>query len=206
MNRGARVSDQWYYAWRGEKLGPYSGQQLQDLAQAGKIQPTDTIWQEGTTPGVLATRVRNLFAAETADEASQRSAIAAAQTLSARARAPAILSPDLPSPVIPARTPAIAPELAPAEAEKNAELVATPPVTPPDAQPKFKRGQASAIRGAIVVSQDGTSVQYRKKCTKCGHEDASKNRMPIRNGITRVTFFCPKCRKMMPVEIQGTGK
>jgi hypothetical protein len=60
-----------------------------------------------------------------------------------------------------------------------------------------------AVKGAVIISQDGESVQYRKKCGKCGCEDASKNRMPIRNGVNRATFFCPKCRKLSPVEIQG---
>ena len=60
-----------------------------------------------------------------------------------------------------------------------------------------------AIKGAVLISQDGQAVQYRKKCCKCGHENASKNRMPIRHGLTRASFFCPKCRKLSPVLIQG---
>jgi len=60
-----------------------------------------------------------------------------------------------------------------------------------------------AVKGAVVISQDGQVVQYRKKCIKCGQEDSSKHRMPIRNGVTRASFFCPKCRKLSPVEIQG---
>jgi hypothetical protein len=66
-----------------------------------------------------------------------------------------------------------------------------------------KKGRAVALKGAVLISQDGQVVQYRKKCCKCGHENASKHRMPIRNGVTRASFFCPKCRKLSPVQIQG---
>src|SRR5439155_26642043 len=76
-----------------------------------------------------------------------------------------------------------------------------PPRSPQISQPK--KGRAVAVKGAILISQDGHAVQYRKKCCQCGHEDASKNRMPIRHGVTRASFFCPKCRKLSPVEIQG---
>jgi hypothetical protein len=94
---------------------------------------------------------------------------------------------------------ALAPE--PASAEK------TPPAKPlKPAQAPAKKGHASALRGAVIISQDGDRVSFRKKCTKCGHEDASKSAMPIRNGVTRQSYFCPKCRKLVPVEIQGTGK
>jgi hypothetical protein len=72
------------------------------------------------------------------------------------------------------------------------------PLTP---SPPKKKGRAIGAKGATLLSQDGHVVQYRKKCLKCGHEDASKNTMPIRIGVTRVSFFCPKCRKAGPVEI-----
>jgi len=211
------VSDQWYYAWRGEKIGPYSGLQLQELAQAGKIQPTDTIWQEGTTLGVPATRVKNLFARNAGGENTQSGETAAQPAAPPRDANPprsasvsAVEAPDPLSDLPPetdfTRASAGSPELSAAEDLQMSEVATAPTAAPPDAPPKPKKGHAVALRGAVVVSQDGTSVQYRKKCSKCGHEDASKNRMPIRNGITRVNFFCPKCRKMLPVEIQGTGK
>jgi ribosomal protein S27AE len=59
------------------------------------------------------------------------------------------------------------------------------------------------VRGAVIVSQDGTTVYFRKKCSQCGHEETGRSRLPIRNGVTRAGYFCPKCRKLRPVEIQG---
>jgi hypothetical protein len=70
-------------------------------------------------------------------------------------------------------------------------------------QEQARKGRATAGRGAIVVAQDGINVKYRKKCTVCGHEDSAWHTMPIRNGPTRVPFYCPKCRKSRDVEIMG---
>jgi hypothetical protein len=72
-------------------------------------------------------------------------------------------------------------------------------------QPKQAPGRARAMagKGAVIVGQDGTNVQYKKKCTVCGYEDNCRSRMPIKNGVTKVGFFCPKCRKLRDVEIQG---
>jgi hypothetical protein len=65
------------------------------------------------------------------------------------------------------------------------------------------KARAVAVRGAIIVGQDGTNVRYTKKCTACGYVDSFWNTMPITNGWTRITFFCPKCRKKREGEIQG---
>lgn len=60
------------------------------------------------------------------------------------------------------------------------------------------------VQGAVLVSQDGHSVHYRKICSKCGCEDNCRSTMLISTGITRSHFFCPKCRKSREVQIQGT--
>ncbi len=70
--------------------------------------------------------------------------------------------------------------------------------------PERKR-RAEAIQGAIIVSQDGDVVHYRKKCSKCGHQSTNKNSMPIRTGSTTASFFCPKCKKLRDVVIRGTS-
>lgn len=67
--------------------------------------------------------------------------------------------------------------------------------------PKQKR--AVALKGAVIANQDGDNVQYRKKCLRCGFENPSRTSRPIRTGIHRERFFCPKCRKTGEVEIQG---
>jgi ribosomal protein S27AE len=57
--------------------------------------------------------------------------------------------------------------------------------------------------GAIVLGHDGRVVQFRKKCRNCGHVDTTRSTLPIRNGISRTNFFCPKCKKSSDVEIRG---
>jgi hypothetical protein len=76
------------------------------------------------------------------------------------------------------------------------------PALPPPPEPVKKR-RAIAVKGAIINSQDGVRVEFRKKCIDCGHEDSCRSSMLIGQGITRTTFFCPKCRKLRPVELQG---
>jgi hypothetical protein len=100
----------------------------------------------------------------------------------------AIPSAPVPTPIAPV------PELPPA-------LIVAPPPPPPE---QARKRRAVALSGAIILSQDGYHVQYRKKCTTCGHEEASRSTMLISNGSTRAHFFCPKCRKPRQVEIKGT--
>jgi hypothetical protein len=56
----------WFYAHGDNKLGPFSGDRLKELAAAGEILPTDTVWRDGTVAGVAANLVKNLFAAPAA--------------------------------------------------------------------------------------------------------------------------------------------
>jgi hypothetical protein len=65
-----------------------------------------------------------------------------------------------------------------------------------------KKGRAMAMKGAVIISQNGETAQYRKKCVKCGHEDACRTTLPIRNIVTTTSFFCPKCRKAGEVVIR----
>jgi hypothetical protein len=183
--RRSNMANQWYYAHGGGMIGPYSGRQLRELAASGGIVPTDTVWKEGVEKGALASKVKNLFPL-------------------AAAAAPIEASP--PSPrgePVPARPPDLAP------------AVATLGVTSPQAkvpgasqpgpqQGQARMGRAMAVRGAVIVGQDGVSVKYKKKCTVCGHADSFSHTMPIRNGACKATYFCPKCRKNRDVEIKGS--
>jgi GYF domain 2 len=177
------MSDQYYYGYGSERNGPVSAPELRALVESGRIQPGDTIWKEGIAEGIMAARVKNLFPPASADGLPEPVEPAAPERSS-----PELLSVD--NLVQPAAAPA-----EPAKAEK-------PPVRPPAAP--IRKGRAIGAKGAIILGQDGVSVRYRKKCIKCGYEENSTNRMPIRNGTTRVTFFCRQCRKLQPVEIQGT--
>ena len=90
---------------------------------------------------------------------------------------------------------------APDQGPEGGTAVAPTPSRVPARPARLAR--AIAVAGAILGSQDGTRVQFRKKCSKCGFEETSRSSMPIRSGITRVNFYCPKCRKMRQAEIQG---
>jgi hypothetical protein len=183
------MPDQWYYAHGPERLGPVSSAELLALATAGKITPTDTVWKSGIEQGVPAAKVKRLFPAPLVESAPEP-----------KAELPPLPPVEPPLPAPPANAPNV---------ETPSPTVGrTEPLVPPSSSttvPKVqtRKGRATAGQGAIVVSQDGVQVQYIKKCIKCGHTDASKSRMPIKQGITRVGFYCPKCRKLRPVEIQG---
>src|SRR5216684_6371639 len=61
------MTTQWYYVHDAKRLGPFTARQLAELAAAGKILPTDTVWKEGMEKGVPAEKVKNLLAHAQAD-------------------------------------------------------------------------------------------------------------------------------------------
>lgn len=73
----------------------------------------------------------------------------------------------------------------------------------PGAEKAVRKGRATGVSGAVIISQDGEMVRYRKKCSRCGYEDVCRSTMRITQGATRENFFCPKCRKRSEVIIQG---
>jgi hypothetical protein len=188
---GVTMGQLWFYGQGEHKLGPYTALQLRDLAVAGKIRVTDTVWKNGIDLGVLADRVKNLF--------------------------PITLVPLLKAILVPlASPPPSSPEVAVPEAvaaasaergragEESAPVAVPKPANQPSAEKiPPKKLRALAIRGAKITGQDGITLQFRKTCTTCGHEDPSRTSMTIRTGKTRIVFYCPKCRKPRDVEIQG---
>jgi hypothetical protein len=46
------MADNWYYATDERKLGPFSSAQLKELAAAGQLLPSHTVWKEGVEKGV----------------------------------------------------------------------------------------------------------------------------------------------------------
>ncbi|HEV3081194.1 MAG TPA: GYF domain-containing protein [Gemmataceae bacterium] len=221
---------QWYYATGDTRQGPFSGEELQALAAAGKIQPGDTVWKEGMARGVPAHRVKHLFAEDAAAGVSNLAAAAsaidhppatetvaahesvrepqaAAETIATERTAAAEGAPEAsalsPSPDPQEKEHAKQPAQAPDNIDAPEEQQAAPAPKAPVQQPPPRQGRATAVRGAVIVSQDGTTVYFRKKCSQCGHEETGRSRLPIRNGVTRAGYFCPKCRKLRPVEIQG---
>ncbi len=52
----------WYYVRNKQQVGPVSFEEMQRLAAAGQIIPTDLVWQAGTQKWVMANSVPALFA------------------------------------------------------------------------------------------------------------------------------------------------
>jgi hypothetical protein len=174
------MADQWYYWHDAAVLGPFSGKQLFDLATAGEIIPTDTVWKNGVEAGVQASRVNHLF---TAVPGSELPVTATAQ-----------VEPGVET-------------AAKAAADSEAKPAPVKPEPAPrwDAVNNSQGGKARAVagKGAVLVGQDGKTVKFRMKCTTCGYEDSSWKTIPITRGTTRAVFFCTKCRKQRHAEING---
>ena len=191
------MSSRWYYTHDHGKRGPFSDQQLRDLADSGQIVASDTVWKDGVDQGVPARKVKNLFPPVVEPPAPDAAAPAGVAQTPAPTSAPAT---DPPSS---GETPVLVGDGAGAE-RKNVTAGKPAPARPQP--PPAPKARAVAGKGAVLVGQDGTNVKYRKKCTACGYEDTSWNTMRIINGLTRVPFFCPKCRHKRDVEIQGFPK
>jgi hypothetical protein len=245
------MADAWYFGWGNRRFGPFSEAQLMDLAERGRVQPSDIIWKEGIEKGLLAGNVKNLFrpppvdtvapaAIETvalqptpmtASIGSSRSlpstpakfndwlASAHHQKAEIPPEIPDGLSikpiqglDDSPSPIAPATD--RSPDLDATEDRAGAAIPSggnagnSKPKGAGNHQPSGQTQapkrtmRAVALKGAVIMNQNGEIVQYRKKCIRCAYEDQSRTSRPIRVGIHRDRFFCPKCRKMGEVEIQ----
>jgi hypothetical protein len=213
--------DQFYVERGGKKYGPFSATQLKALASTGKLRPTDAVWKQGKEKAVLAANVKNLFPAMQTPPCSlavpaAKSTEAASSPISSDAASLSYLDGSAIPVFVPAppkelaetsakSTPTVPCQVIPTPtdqtAEQNADLNAKPPVRHAE---KPRKRRAVAIQGAVLVSQDGHSVHYRKKCSQCGYEENCRSTMLISTGVTRSHFFCPKCRKNKDVQIQGT--
>ncbi len=183
---GLSMADEWYYWHDSEVLGPFSGRLLVGLAAVGEVLPTDIVWKNGVERGVPASTVRHLFRPESVDPAPLVvAAVAAPSSDVANDR----------------EGPAAGPESVVSSAEAGEK--AQPWYCGPATIGSTRKARAVAGKGAIIVGQDGSTVKFRKKCTECGYEDSSWRAVPIARGTTRVTFYCPKCRRSRPVEIHG---
>ncbi len=174
------MAREFFFARGDAEHGPYTAIELRELASTGVITPADLVWRAGSPARILAAQVKGLFTT-----------------------AP-------PPPLEPA------PESAPgietaveAPAAGAAEAVTAPPAMevekekPAAAKPRAKR--VVSIKGGVLVSQDGTYVQYRRKCEKCGYTDPGRSNTVIRPGSMKIPFFCRKCRKGRTVEMMAVG-
>jgi GYF domain 2 len=192
------MAEQYYFARDNAQFGPFTAAQMRDLAAKGRIQPTDSVWLEGTERKILAAQVKNLFAAP-APQAGPSAAgpsegdAAAEQPQAAPPREAA----EAGEPATPFVAPA--PERARPPAAETTGTLTDRPAFPPKARPK----RVVSIRGGILAGQDGEKVQFRKQCEKCGFVEPARTTTTIRVGTFRVPFFCPKCRRGRTVELTG---
>jgi hypothetical protein len=165
-----------YFFTHGEaQQGPYSADEMREQALAGKILPTDSVWQDGMKQRFPASVVQNLFEDLVApDDAVDDDA-------------------------------GVEPGVAPAADTKPAvagakEMEGKPSKRPDQERPK----RVVSIKGGVLCSQDGKHVQFRKKCTVCGYEEQGRTNQVIRAGAMKIAFFCRKCRKGRVTEMTGT--
>src|SRR5438128_796622 len=59
--RRRTMAARYFFAQGATEHGPYSADQMRELAIGGQIQPTDSIWQEGLQQRYPASCVKNLF-------------------------------------------------------------------------------------------------------------------------------------------------
>ncbi len=217
------MSDQWYLTRDGKEYGPYSVDHVLRLAELGRLQPTDLVRKEGMTAGVPASQIKRLYPDAVAavdsppDGPAGPTAVASAtatvatgspETLTHRPNTaeehlppaedvpPASSPTDSAGPMLPA-------EPSPASGNRLLSASKAPPSSA--SQPKKHLRRAVAVSGAIIMGQDGTTVKFRKKCTKCGYEDSARSTLIIGVGQMRTQFFCRKCRKQREVTLQGMG-
>jgi hypothetical protein len=172
-----------YYVGRGDSAyGPFSTPELRALAASGQIQPSDSVWPEGTQLRVPAGRVKNLFQASPAHGSPGQQALVESDATPPPPEAEDTAASSTPSD----------------EPEEPAPYAPTPRQ---EEKPRPKR--VVSIKSGIICSQDGVRVQFRKKCEKCGYEEQGRTTIVIRSGSMRVPFFCRTCRKGRVVEMTG---
>ncbi|HUT88777.1 MAG TPA: GYF domain-containing protein [Thermoguttaceae bacterium] len=92
------MAEQWYFEHQGNHFGPVSTGQLKELAACGKIQPSDSVWKDGTHKWVRASKIQGLFPSPRQDqvaESAKAQAGANAESIPQAVPAP----PPLPEPV-----------------------------------------------------------------------------------------------------------
>ena len=172
------MADTWYYAHADfVRIGPFSGQELKNLADAGSVLRTDTVFKTGVEQGVSAEKVKHLFPLVVETPLSVAVELAPIP--------PLLVTPIAPTPV-------------------PAEGVPASHDSKPFQEPPARRRTASAGKGTIIMGQDGTSVRFKKQCTTCQQVDSSSISMKISQGTMRAGFFCPKCKKRRECELRGS--
>ncbi len=215
------MANQWYFARDGKTYGPYSAGQLRGLAAGGQLRLRDAVWKEGMDHRVLAAKVQGLFTADQLHPPAPP-APAADATPSPKPRPaeetdpkpeeapddtePVALVDNAPAPAEPAaRKAPVGPQGGPAPAVSGSAAPAPARTAAPPPQQHANKRRVLGVKGGSLISQDGTTVRFRKKCQQCGRDDPGVTSMAIPPGYLRVNFFCPKCKKAQQVEVHGTN-
>ncbi len=206
------MSDQWHYSHGQHEFGPFSATRMKTLAATGEVLVTDAVWKEGSETRVLAAKVKGLFQrptprtqvqfipVETSKEPVAATAPVRANLAQAGAVAPLKSLQSAPGAGSATKSEAGSANSANAKSQSHATTGHDQRRIPPEPEHKLR---VVALRGAVIVGQDGRIAHYKKKCINCGHEDPNRATMQIRRGINRVSFFCPECKKTRTAEIQG---
>jgi DNA-directed RNA polymerase subunit M/transcription elongation factor TFIIS len=192
------MADDWYFTRGGETHGPLSAVQLREEAVAGRLGRDDAVWKDGMQKRVLAVKVQHLFTGVPEGPPALVEEPALPSLEAAVGEAPGSLDdmPDDPKLVPLDDAPMLAPQAAAEEepAQKPA---------PPRHSGEVRKRRVTRVTGAVLTSQDGAVMRFKKKCVKCAHEDTSLTTLQIPSGSMRMSYFCPKCRKNQPIEISG---
>lgn len=64
---------------------------------------------------------------------------------------------------------------------------------------------ASALKGAVILSEIDGIMRWTGKCDGCGQLDNTINEdsNPGPNVAIRTSWFCPRCQRLVEVEIAG---
>jgi hypothetical protein len=163
--------EHYYFSQGGKEFGPFSAAELRKLAAAGRIQPADSVWREGTEQRVPAARVKNLFAAPpppTRPPGTSATPPDARPPERAQAAAAAPTVPDPPpepqttAPVAAEASGEPAPQEEPAEARPGDAAEASGTEAPVPGHPPGAAPPASA-RSALDASRRGPEPPARPK-------------------------------------------
>lgn len=193
------MTDVWFFGRDGNTYGPFSADQLKEQVSHGRLHPQDSVWKEGMTKRVVAAKVQHLFTA--AQLSPPEVAATPGPSVPAESMVPAAPPDQTTADTGPTDIPTEF-NLVPLYGEAPPESAAAE-AAKPNKQQEVRKRRVISMKGGIVLSQDGAIVRFKKKCGKCNHEDTSLTTLQIPSGTARLNYYCPKCRKNHPIEIQG---
>ena len=66
------ATGEWYYSKNDEKIGPISSNDLKQLANSGKLKPSDLVWKQDWSEWKPAKNIKGLFAVASAPPATRQ--------------------------------------------------------------------------------------------------------------------------------------